>query len=211
MIKIIFAKKIYLSFMLLLLCSTMIAFAGIKGFQRLAPAINIINCRNTQSLYYSEQMLTNITTHRNIKKFELYLKKSKENITEQHEQDAINNIEKAYKSAFQGDLDDETYTIENIINLSKINRKAMEDAGNQAYKLENVGIWIIIFPTIFAWIIGLALLKQINQTIIRPLSELQDVLSSYRKGNKMRRCPKIAKSEEFQDIYNDLNAILDKI
>lgn len=211
MIKFIFAKKIYLSFILLLLSSTIIAIAGIKGFQRLAPAINIINSRNTQSLFYSEQMLTNISTHKNIKNFESYLNKSKENITEQYEQEAINNIEKTYKLAFKGNTKAEEQTIDYIIKLSSINRKAMEEAGNKAIKLKNIGIWIIIFPTIFAWIIGLVLLKLINQTIIYPLSELHDVVSTYRKGNNMRRCPKISKSEEFQEIYNDLNAIFDKI
>lgn len=210
MIKLIFAKKIYLSFILLLLCSTMIAAAGIKGFQRLAPAINIINSRNTQSLYFAEQMLTNITTQKNMEKFEYYLQKSKENITEQHEKEVVNNIESEYKPAFRGNIKAEEQIINYIIELSSINRKAMEDAGKQAKKMESIGIWIIIFPTIFAWIIGFALLKLIERTIIKPLSELQDVVSSYRKGNRMRRCPSVSKSDEFQEIYNDLNAILDK-
>ena len=211
MIKLIFAKKIYFSFILLLLCSTIIAIAGIKGFQRLAPAINIINSRNTQSLYYAEQMLTSISTQKNIKNFEFYLNKSKQNITEKHERENINNIEKVYKSAFLGNTKAEEQTIDCIIDLSRVNRKAMEKAGNDASKLESVGIWLIIFPTIFAWIIGITLLKMIENTMIKPLSELQDVVSSYREGNKMRRCPNISKSEEFQEIYNDLNAILDKI
>ena len=210
MIKLIFAKKIYISFVLLLLCSTVIAIAGIKGFQRLAPAINIVNSRNTQSLYYAEQMLTNITTQKDIDKFEYYLNKSKKNITEPEEREAVNNIEKFYKSAFSGNNICEEFTINHIIDLSRINRKAMEEAGSRASRLKSIGIWIIIFPTIFAWLIGLALLKSIDKTIIKPLSELQDVVSSYRKGNKMRRCPKVSKSDEFQEIYNDLNAILDK-
>ena len=197
--------------MLLILCSTIIAIAGIKGFQRLAPAINIINSRNTQSLYYAEQMLTSISTQKNINNFEFYLNKSKQNITEEHERENINNIEKVYKSAFSGNTKAEEQTIDCIINLSRVNRKAMEIAGNDASKLESVGIWLIIFPTIFAWIIGITLLKIIENTMIKPLSELHDVVSSYREGNKMRRCPKISKSEEFQEIYNDLNAILDKI
>lgn len=211
MTKLIFAKKIYFSFILLLFCSTIIAIAGIKGFKRLAPAINIINSRNTQSLYYAEQMLTNITKHKNLKKFELYLNKSKENITERQEKEALINIEKTYKDAFLGNEQSEEETIGYIVDLSSINRKAMEKAGNEASKLENVGIWIIIFPTVFAWIIGIALLKLINQTIVKPLSELHDVISSYRNGNNIRRCPKVSKSEEFQKIYNDLNAILDMI
>lgn len=211
MLNLVFAKKIYFSFILLLLCSTIIAFAGIKGFQRLAPAINIINSRNTQSLYYAEQMLANITTQKNLDNFELYLNKSKENITEENEKDAINNINKTYRLAFSGDTKAEEETIDYIINLSSINRKAMEKAGEKACKLKSIGIWIIIFPTIFAWIIGVALLKLIDKTIIKPLAELQDVVSSYRKGNIMRRCPKVSKSEEFQEIYNDLNAILDRM
>ena len=210
MIKLEFARRIYLSFILLLICASVIAFAGIRGFQRLAPAINTINVKNTQSLYFSEKMITNILAHKNIEVFEDYLNKSKQNITEPNEKELIHKIEKSYKAAFEGNKLAEEETIDYIVALTNVNRAAMQEAGIKAKRLENVGICIIIFPTIFAWIIGLALLNSIDKKFIKPVLELHDVVASYRAGNKMRRCPKVSQSEEFQEIYNDINAILDR-
>lgn len=204
-----FSKQIYFSFILLLFCSTIISIAGIGGFQRLAPAINTINARNTQSLYYAEQMLTNIATHKDINKFEKFLNKSKENITEENEKEAVENIEKMYKSAFSGNFKAEEYTIANVVKLTEVNRNAMIEAGIRAEKLKNIGIWIIIFPTIFVWIIGLALLKNLIKTFIIPLNNLKSTISEYKKGNKMRRCPKFSQESEFQSLYDDINLILD--
>lgn len=204
-----FSKRIYFSFILLLLCSTIISIAGISGFQRLAPAINSINDRNTQSLYYAEQMLMNIASRKDINKFEEFLNKSKENITETNEKDAVENIEKSYKAAFKGNFRAEEYTIENVVKLTEVNRNAMIQAGVSAEKLKNVGIWIIIFPTILAWSIGLALLKNLEKTFIKPLEDLRSAIAEYKKGNRMRRCPKFSQEAEFQSLYTDINSILD--
>ena len=209
MIELNFAKRIYFSFISMLACCTLIAFAGIKGFQRLAPTIENINSRNTQSLYYAEQMLTSISTQKDLVHFEQSLESSKQNITEQHERDVIENIEESYRQAFSGNREAEHTTIKNIVKLTEINRKAMADAGARALQLERIGMWIIIFPTVFAWIIGITLLKLLNRNIINPLSELKSVISDYRRGNKMRRCPKITQSGEFKELYLDINAILD--
>ena len=62
-----FDKRIYISFILLLICATIIAISGIYGFKRLAPAINIINSRNTQSLHYAEEMLKSISKEKTLK------------------------------------------------------------------------------------------------------------------------------------------------
>lgn len=191
------------------MCSTIISIAGISGFQRLAPAINTINDRNTQSLYYAEQMLTNIASRKDIKKFEEFLNKSKENITEKNEKEAIENIKKTYKSAFNGNFKAEEYTIENVVKLTEVNRNAMINAGIKAEKLKNIGIWIIIFPTILVWTIGIALIKNLEITLIKPLYNLKSAISEYKKGNKMRRCPKFSQETEFQNLYNDINTILD--
>ena len=53
-----FSKSFYLSFILLLVFSTLLAAAGIRGFLRLAPSIEQINKHNTQSLYIAESMMS---------------------------------------------------------------------------------------------------------------------------------------------------------
>ncbi len=204
-----FSKSIHFSFILLLLFSTFMAIAGIRGFQRLAPSIEHINKHNTRSLYYAEQMLSSIAVKKDVLSFESALRQEQLNITEEGEKDVIKSIEKNYKKAFSGNIASEEVVIDNIIKLSQINRCAMRQAGDDVKKLSSVGIWVIVFLTLTIWVIGLAIIRSLEHTIVTPLAELKDVIETYRKGNRMRRCPNLAPSKDFQQIYDGINSILD--
>jgi len=205
-----FAKRIYYSFIFILICSTVITIAGIRGFQRLAPFVSTLNSSNTETLYYAEQMLSSISVKKDLKLFEKNLDKAKQNITEIGEKEAINKIADNYLPAFNGDKKTEEETVNEITELSKINRIAMEQAGLRAKKMQSVGIWIIIFPSIFIWIIGLTLLARLKKTFIKPMQELNDVIFDYNSGNKMRRCPSYTVSKDLQKLYDGINRILDE-
>ena len=204
-----FSGKIYLYFITLLICSTVITLAGIYGFQKLEPSINLLNSSNTQSLYYTEQMLTSISAKKDLKVFEKYLTLAKQNITEEGEKEAINDIAADYLAAFSGNKKSEDETIKDITDLAMINRLAMEQAGIKAKKQCAIGIWIILFPSVFIWIIGIALLRRLDKTFIKPMQELNDVILEYNKGNQMRRCPSVTISKDLQMLYDGINNILD--
>ena len=110
-----FSKKIHFYFLILLIFSTVMAIAGIRGFLRLAPAIDEINLHNTRSLYYAEQMLSELVVNRNMKNFENAMHLEKANITEVGEADLIKKIEKNYKSAFSGNIKKEEEIADYII------------------------------------------------------------------------------------------------
>ena len=205
----IFARRIYYSFIVILVCSTVIAIAGIRGFQRLEPFVNTLNSSNTKSLFYAEQMLSSISVKKDLKMFEKNLKDAKNNTTEPNEKEVIDKISGYYKSAFQGNEKMEEKAVNEIAELSKINRVAMEQAGIRAKKIQTVGIWIIIFPSIFIWIIGFTLLARLKRTFIKPLQELNDVIFDYNSGNHMRRCPSYTSSKDLQKLYDGINRILD--
>lgn len=204
-----FSGKIYLYFIILLISSAIIAAAGIYGFQRLEPAINLLNSSNTQSLYYAEQMLTSISAQKDLNKFEKNLYLAKNNITEVDEKETIDKISSNYMLAFKGNKQIEEKIINEIAILAKINRIAMEQAGTKAKQQRTIGIWIILFPAVFIWIIGIALLKRLDRTYIKPIQELNDVIFEYNKGNCMRRCPSITVSKDLQKLYDGINTILD--
>lgn len=204
-----FSERIYLYFIVLLLCSTVIALAGIYGFQRLEPAINLLNSSNTKSLYYAEQMFTSISSKKDLNNFEKNLHLAKNNVTETGEKEVIESIEAGYLPAFKGNRTAEDETINKITDLAKINRLAMEHAGIKAKKQQAMEIWVILFPTIFIWIIGITLLKRLDRTFIKPIQELNDVVFDYNKGNRMRRCPSVAVSKNLQKLYDGINTILD--
>ena len=201
-----FAERVYSSFIIILICSTIITIAGIAGFQRLEPFINTLNSSNTRSLYYAEEMISSISSKKDLKKFQSNLDKAENNITEIGEKEAVDRIAKNYKTAFEGNKKIEKETIDNIIEFSRINRRAIEEAGLKANKMESVGIWIIIFPSVFIWIIGLTILRRLKRTLIEPLQELNNVISDYNDGNHMRRCPTL---KDLQNLYDGINQILD--
>jgi hypothetical protein len=204
-----FSGRIHSSIIILLICSTIITIAGISAFQRLAPFIETLNSSNTESLHYAEQMLSSISSKKDLTKFEDTLIKAQNNITEPGEKEALDKIADNYMPAFQGNKKVEEETISEIAELSKINRVAMEQAGKRAKKIENIGIWIILFPSFFIWIIGLYILTRLKKTFIKPIQELNDVILEYNKGNYMRRCPTYTISKDLQKLYDGINRILD--
>ena len=204
-----FAEKIYLYFIILLICSTIITIAGMYGFQQLEPAINLLNSSNTQSLYYSEQMLTSISVKKDLNNFKKNLDLAAKNITEPGEKEVVEKIAAGYLPAFKGNKNIEEQTINDIAELTRINRVAMEQSGVKAKKQEAIGIWIILFPSVFIWLVGIALLKRLDRTFIKPVQELNDVIFEYNKGNFMRRCPSVAATKELQNLYDGINKILD--
>ena len=142
-----FSKHIHLSFFILLFCSAIITTAGICAFHRLEPFINTLNSANTESLFYAEQMLSSISAKKDLRKFEDNLEKAKNNITEPGEKEVLEKISDNYLPAFNGNKKVEDEKIDELAEFSKINRTALEQAGLRAKKTENVGIWIIIFPS----------------------------------------------------------------
>ena len=205
-----FSKSIYFSFIFLLVLSTILGLAGIRGFSRLAPSIDQINRHNTQSLYIAERLLSAIAIEKNQSAFKNALVLAKGNITETGEKDAINRIELNYLKAFDGNSLNEEETVKGIIELSKINRIAMKNAGLKAEKLSSAGSWVIVLMTLIIWCLGLVIIKNIQKNIIIPMLEIKDVFEAYAKGNKQRRCSKITSSREFQSVYDEINNLLDK-
>ena len=204
-----FSERVYSSFIIILICSTIITVAGISGFQRLEPFINTLNSSNTKSLYYAEEMLSGISGEKNLKRFEENLNNAKNNITEPGEKDALDRISNNYLPAFRGNKKVEDEKIDEIVQFSRINRNAIEQAGLRANKMESIGIWIIVFPSVFIWIIGLTILKRLKRIFIKPFEELNDVISDYNKGNHMRRCPTYTSLKDLQKLYDGINRILD--
>lgn len=204
-----FSGKIFLYFIILLISSTVIALAGIYGFQRLDPSIDLLNSYNTQSLYYTEQMLTSISAQKDLNNFVINLNNAKQNITQDNEKEILDNITQNYIPAFKGNEKSEERTIDLISDYARINRLELEQAGIRAKKLRSIGIWTILFPTVFIWLIGIALLKRLDRTYIKPIQELNDVIFEYNKGNHMRRCPSVTATKDLQMLYDGINKILD--
>ena len=133
-----FERRIYYSFIFILLCSTVIALAGIHSFQSLEPFVNELHSNNTKSMHYAEQMLSSISMKKDQRKFEENLYKAQNNITEDGEEDVLEKIAGNYQPAFYGNEKYEEATIDSIAELSRINRLAMQRAGLRAKKCKQL-------------------------------------------------------------------------
>lgn len=204
-----FSKPIYFSIFVLLVFSSLMSLAGIRGFHRLAPSLEIVNAKNTLSLYYTEQMLSAIANKASIETFEQILLSEKTNITEAGEAKKIEEIEGLYKRAFMGDPYAKKELLAAIVDLSQINRGAMEHAAFKTKKLSIAGSWVIAFMLLALWSLGILILNSLNKTVIEPLNEIDDLFVSVSKGNKFRRCPTLAPTKSFQKIYDGINELLD--
>ncbi len=203
-------KSIKTFVFILLVFSTLLAIAGIRGFYRLAPSIEHINSHNTHSLYVAEKMMSAFAVKKDIQQFETALEQGRLNITESGEADAIANIEAEYKNAFLDNKQSQNVVIDNIINLTKINRLAMQQEAVKAKNISSAAAWLITFLTIFTWFIGFGILNTLQRHLFSPVNEIINVLDDYKKGNKLRRCPRLAPNKIFQSIFNNINEILDK-
>ena len=206
-----FSKSISFSIIILLVFTTIMAITGIRGFLRLAPSVEQINSHHTQSFYLTEKMMSTLALESNINSFEAALNQAKKNTTELEEKEKIKNIEKNYKAAFAGSKIAKESVIKDILGLSEINRLATEKTAEKTKKLSFIGAWGIAFMGILICFLGLIILKTLKRIIILPLAELKDVFHGYSKGNKLRRCPEIAPSKDFQQIYDEVNYLLDKL
>ena len=86
---------------------------------------------------------------KDIQQFETALEQGRLNITESGEADAIANIEAEYKNAFLDNKQSQNVVIDNIINLTKINRLAMQQEAVKAKNISSAAAWLITFLTIF--------------------------------------------------------------
>ena len=204
-----FTGSIPQSIFILLIFATFMAIAGMRAIYRLGPDIDNINSRNTQSLYLIDNMLI-AEGNSDLDVFEKNLMLEKTNITEPKEADNIAEIDRIYKKAFYGDYKAKKQLVAELAQLAEINREAIADYTTNVKKLSVTGMWVIAFMLFIVWSTGLIILNRLKNTVINPMKELVDVLDKVKKGNKLRRCPTIAPTNDFQKVYDGVNNLLDR-
>lgn len=195
----------------------LMAFGAIGIFTRMSPAIATILKRNGDSLKACEKMLASIALSsqgeslpQSQKDFRLALEKAEKNITEVEEPFVLKQIRKAYEKAVSGDWKSIVITVKSIVELGKINRRAMEIADNNAQQLGSAGAWSIVFMSICAFLVGVIFIKHLSQKLLIPLEEIKTVLLVHQDGDINRRCVGQNLSPDVEVIYMKLNKLLDQ-
>ncbi|MBF0229150.1 MAG: hypothetical protein HQK63_06095 [Desulfamplus sp.] len=207
----------------------LMAFGSIWIFMRMSPAIKEIIEQNEHSLQACEEMLASLSMMIKandgggnnkialqqankvlLVKFEDALKRATNNITEKEEPHAIELIKTQFKLAFDGDFKAKEETVAAIILLGKINREAMIKADIRARQFGQAGAWGVVFMSTTIFFSGMLFKRNLLHNLIRPIEEIDSVISAHRNGDNMRRCSGADLPADFVSIFHGINEILDQ-
>jgi hypothetical protein len=193
------------------------AFGAIGIFGRMTPAIENILQKNALSLQTCETMLAELNLARfpqkadqALKRFKTALIKAQNNITEKHEAQVLENIEKNCLQAFRGNKEAIELTINNLRKLSSINHAAMASADANAQQMGHGGAWAIVFMALLTFTSGVIFIHQITNKLLIPIAEIKSVLIEHLSGETKRRCTGFNLPRDIRSIYGNLNQILDR-
>ena len=216
------AQSVRLAAWLLIGLNLVMAFGSIWIFVRMTPAIELIIDRNVTSLQTCEEMLAALaianvnhpdrqTAAKSAQDtFKEALQRAQQNITEEEEPIIIQSIHQSYLKAFAGDTTALTKTVEAIQSLGATNRAAMVAADKIARQFGNAGAWGIVFMATTLFLVGMLFMRSLKKNLVHPLEEIHSVTAAIRHGDTMRRCTGTGLPREIHQVYNELNAILDK-
>ncbi len=216
------AQSVRLAAWFLIGLNLAMAFGSIWIFVRMTPAIEFIIDRNVTSLQTCEEMLAALAianVNRSERKtatesaqdtFRNALQRAQQNITEEDEPGIITSINQSYLKAFAGDAMALTKTVDAIRNLGAANRAAMIAADKKARQFGNAGAWGIVFMATVVFLVGMLFIRSLKRNLVHPLEEIHSVTTALRQGDTMRRCTGTGLPREIQQVYRELNEILDK-
>ncbi|MBF0209500.1 MAG: hypothetical protein HQK68_01315 [Desulfamplus sp.] len=219
------AQATHIGAWLLIWLNVLMALGSIWIFTRMSPAIKEIIEQNEHSLEACEKMLASLAMlnssgglkeEREAENKALYAKfidslnRAKNNITEKEEPLAIKMVDDHFKSAFGGDYTAKAKTVEAIILLGKINREAMIKADLRARQFGQAGAWGVVFMGTTIFFLGVLFKRNLTRNIVRPIEEIDSVISAYRNGDIMRRCSGADLPADFRPVFHGINEILDQ-
>lgn len=212
------AKGIIIGAWLLVGINLLMAFGAIGIFMRMTPAIADILSRNEHSLQACEEMLFSVAlsskkgknSPKLRKNFKSAFERALNNVTEIGESDALDRIEANFVQAFDGDQQAFEATVESIVNLGNINRKAMTIADENAQHLGLGGAWGIVFMAACSFLVGIIFIRYLVQKLLSPLEEIKTVLVAHQNGQTRRRCTGANLSPDMKAIYGNINSLIDQ-
>ncbi len=202
----------------LLALNIVMAVGTIAIVSRMAPAIAQIIDRNERSLQACQDMLGVLTltgngqhfTNSDKEMFHQAFDRAQTNITEKHETETINKISDHMQSLFAGDMEARHQIVDAIVELGKINRKAMNVADKKAQHLGHTGAWGVAFMAMIACLIGVIFNRGLLRRVIIPLEEIYTVVAAQRTGDTMRRCTGVDLPQDITAVFTGINEILDQ-
>ncbi|WP_321283821.1 hypothetical protein [uncultured Vibrio sp.] len=196
----------------------LMAVGAIAVFSRMAPAIEVILDRNERTLQACENMLSILALVDNGSRFSPHEERAfrkafiraKDNVTEEQEPLALEQIENNLQQLFAGDRLTRRRSVEAILSLGQINRHAMIVADQHAQHLGRNGAWGVAFMAISAFFAGVLFIRGLTKRVVTPLEEIHTVMNAHRNGDTMRRCTGVDLAQDVSLVFTGINEMLDQ-
>lgn len=191
------------------------AFGAVGLLTRMSPAVQEILAQNVYSTKAAEDALMAVLLGQDDGADQpraLFLDavgRARQNVTEDGEVPAIDDLERWGRLALAGQPDAAAGVVEAVERLTAINREAMQRASTRALNLGNTGAWAAVALTLAGFLISIVVARNTIFGVLEPVEELEDVLRSYRSGDRYRRCQGRAASHEMRRVLSAVNTVLD--
>jgi PAS domain-containing protein len=210
-------RDFLLSVGVLVACNILLAFVAIGLLTRMSPAFERVLRDNVYSNEAATEMLAVLaeparasTADERQRRFASALQRAKSNITETEEIGVLERLEQQYDDALAGDASAVGVVLQALKELTAINRRVMESAGQEAQRLGTSGAWVAVFIAVFSFVISSLIIRHLERQVLNPLVDLHDVLEAVDAGNRHRRCRVIEAPEEIQRVLSSINSLLDR-
>ncbi len=203
--------RFYLAALLAIFLATVIGATVL--LQRMTPAVQLILEENERSLAASDEMLATLartdTSPAAEQQFAAALAAARANITEPDEEKTLAVIGEAWQSASRGDPAARERTVAALLELTTINRTAMEHADGQAQRLGRAGMWGVVLVGLLGFWIGLTVVRLARKRYILPLRDLHQTIDAARDGDLHRRVNPGDAGTELRELCVFVNDLLD--
>jgi len=191
------------------------AFGAIGLLTRMSPAVQEILAQNVYSTAAAEDALAAVLlvfqddARDQQPRFLDAVGRARQNVTEEGEVPAIDDLERWGRLALAGDRSAVAGVVEAAERLIAINRDAMQRANARALNLGNTGAWAAVVLTLAGFLISIVVARHTIFGVLEPVAELEDVLRSYHAGDRFRRCQRRSASREMRRVLSVVNTVLD--
>lgn len=185
-----------------------LSFAAVALQQRLEPTVTTIKDRNVVSIASASELLA-ILEERDTIAMQQLAQRLETNVTEDGEAEIAQRITEIVKEEFGAKTDEYQTLIHNLEKIITLNRRAMVEYSDQAFRLAQSGGWVLITLALLAIWASWFVVHRLQQRIVQPLERLAETMRRGRSGTTRMRAYAQQAAYEIREAADALNTLLD--
>lgn len=193
-----------------------LAFAAIGLLSRMGPAVDRILRDNVHSIAATEEILSALALTPDAidadasTRIEVALQRARDNVTEPEEPPIIDRAKEALAKAGRGHPGARTDLVNTIVELSRVNRRAMHRHDEEARQLSTAGSWAAAIAGLLSLWASVFVVARLRKRLLAPMLDLVSVLRAHHSGDSFRRCGAPEASDEWAFVFLEVDRLLDE-